>query len=214
MSEEKSTGRAGQARQKAEFILSRAYGMLRDPKEEWRQVKEEETNASSIMLGYVAPLAAIAPIAGVIGQLAFARDEVETSAGAIVTGAIVSYISIVALIFFVGILANAIAENFEASPHELNAIKLAAYAPTPWFLLSVISIFPAFWWVALFGLPITAFLIYRGLPILLRCPPDRAMAFTATLMIVGLVAIVILLALSSCFTPAAPVASPVAPAGG
>ena len=52
-----------QARQKAEFILSRAYGLVRHPKQEWEQIRDEETTQAAIMAGYVAPLAAIAPIA-------------------------------------------------------------------------------------------------------------------------------------------------------
>ncbi|MGE0597170.1 MAG: Yip1 family protein, partial [Hyphomonadaceae bacterium] len=70
-SAEEARQRAQEARQKAEFILSRAYGLLREPKKEWAQIRGEETNIPSIMLGYVAPLAAIPPICGLIGAYIF-----------------------------------------------------------------------------------------------------------------------------------------------
>ncbi len=55
--------KAQQARAKAEFILSRAYGLLREPKKEWAQIRDEITTIPNILIGYVAPLAAIAPVA-------------------------------------------------------------------------------------------------------------------------------------------------------
>ncbi|MBI1188790.1 MAG: DUF1282 domain-containing protein [Alphaproteobacteria bacterium] len=191
--------RADEARRKAEFILSRAYGLLRHPKQEWEQIRDEDTNAASIMAGYVAPLCAIAPIAGMIGQLAFRAPGVPVSGG-ILTGAIVSFIVLVAAIFFLGILTNVVARNFEATPDELAAIKLAAYAPTPALLLGIVSLAPSLWWIALLGLPVTAYLIYRGLPVLMKCPEDRAQGYAATVLASGLAALILLLALSSCFT--------------
>ena len=40
--------RAEQARAKAEFILSRAYGLLRETNKEWAQIKGEETTIPNI----------------------------------------------------------------------------------------------------------------------------------------------------------------------
>lgn len=191
--------RAAEARAKAEFILSRAYGLLRHPKQEWEQIRDERTNAAAIMAGYVAPLAAIAPIAGMVGQLAFRTPGVPVSSG-ILTGAIVSFLVLAAVIFFLGILTNAVARHFEATPDELAALKLAAYAPTPALILGVVSLVPSLWWIALLGLPVTAYLIYRGLPVLMKCPEDRAQGYAATVLASGLAALILLLALSSCFT--------------
>jgi hypothetical protein len=191
--------RADEARRKAEFILSRAYGLLVHPKREWEQIRDEETNAASIMAGYVAPLCAIAPIAGMVGQLAFRAPGVAVSPG-ILTGAVVSFLVLVGVIFFLGVLTNAVARNFEATPDELAALKLAAYAPTPALLLGIVSLAPSLWWIALLGLPVTAYLIYRGLPVLMKCPDDRAQGYAATILASGLAALILLLALSSCFT--------------
>jgi hypothetical protein len=59
--------RAREALRKSESILSRAYGLLRDPKAEWEQIRAEETSVPNILIGYVAPLAAIPPICDLIG---------------------------------------------------------------------------------------------------------------------------------------------------
>lgn len=191
--------RAEQARQKAEFILSRAYGLLKNPKEEWEQIRREETNAVSLMLGYVAPLAAIPAVMGLLGQLAFGAGMYGTPTQLIV-GAAVTFLVFMALIYFLGLLTNAIVENFDGDKDELAALKVAAYAPTPAFLLGILSIWPLLWWAPLIGVVLSAFLLYRGLPPLMKCPPDKALSFAATIIVAGLIALVVLGVLTSCVT--------------
>ncbi|MGE3250764.1 MAG: Yip1 family protein [Hyphomonadaceae bacterium] len=191
--------RAQQARQKTEFILSRAYGLLKDPKAEWEQIKAEETNAVSLMLGYVAPLAAVPALAGMIGQLVFGLGLYGTPSQ-IIVGAVVTFLVFTALIYFLGLMTNAIAENFEAEKNELAALKVAAYSPTPAFLLGALSLWPPLWWAPLIGLAIAAFLLYRGLPPLMKCPPERALSYSATIIAAGLIALIVLGLLTSCVT--------------
>ena len=68
---EDARARAQQALRKSEFILSRAYGLLREPKKEWEQIRAEETTVPNILIGYVAPLAAIIPVCSLIGSYIF-----------------------------------------------------------------------------------------------------------------------------------------------
>jgi hypothetical protein len=191
-------GMREQAREKTEFILSRAYGLVRDPKSEWEQIRGEETNAAKLMLGYVAPLAAIPPLAGLIGQFVFEGGAAAPTQ--IVVGAVASFIVFVAVVYFLGILINVLAEGFDGDRNELAALKLAAYAPTPAFLAGLASIWPGAWWVGLFGVALSAFLLYRGLPLLMKCPADRTLSFAAAVVVAGVVALAILGALTSALT--------------
>lgn len=196
---ERARARAAEARRKAEFILSRAYGLIRDPRAEWRQIRDEETDVASLMLGYVAPLAATPPVCGLIGQLAFGRGLTGSPAELLV-GAAISFLVFMALVFFLGYLINAVAENFEAERSELAAMKTAAYAPTPAFLLGVFSLWPPLWWVTLIGMAAAAYLLYRGLPILMKAPEDRALSYAATVAVTGLIALVVMGVLTTCVT--------------
>jgi hypothetical protein len=195
---------AADARQKAEFILSRAYGLLRDPKAEWEQIRREDTNIPSILLGYVAPLALIPPLCGVIGSFVFgariAEETVRPPIDAALIGAAVSFIASVVLVFFLGLLINAVADNFDADRDDVAAQKVAAYAMTPAFLSGLFSLWPPLWWLSLVAIAAAIFLLYRGLPILMKTPEDRAMGYTATVAISGLVAFIILFSLTGCVT--------------
>jgi hypothetical protein len=193
-----------ETRQKAEFILSRTWGLVRDPRAEWEQIRDEETNIPSILFGYVLPLAAIPPLCGAIGSLAFGEHYgdavVRTPVATILVSAIVTLFASVALVYLLGILINTVAENFDAEKNEIASQKIAAYAMTPAFMSGVFSLWPPLWWVSLIGIGMTAFLIYRGLPILMKAEPERALGYTTTVMIAGLIAFIVLFALAGCVT--------------
>lgn len=190
--------RAQEARAKAEFILSRAYGLLREPKKEWVQIRDEITTIPNILIGYVAPLAAIPVVCDWIGSALFHASSFDFG-GALVRG-LTTWIVSVALVGFLGVLINATSPNFDGDRDDLAAQKVAAYSLTPSFLSGVFSLWPPLWWLSLFALAAMVFLIYRGLPILMKAPEERAMAFTATVTIAALVAGILLFALASCVT--------------
>ena len=191
--------RASQAMRKSEFILSRAYGLFRDPKGEWRQIRDEETTIPNILIGYVAPLAAIPIVCDLIGSSLF-NHLLQVEPGQAIIRAVITWIVSIALVAFLGILINAVAANFDADRNDLAAQKIAAYSLTPAFLSGVFSLLPWLWWVSLFALAAMVFLMYRGLPILMKAPEGRALGYAATVTIAVMVAGIILFSLSSCIT--------------
>jgi hypothetical protein len=196
---EDARARAQQALRKSEFILSRAYGLLREPKKEWEQIRAEETTTPSILLGYVAPLAAIPPICDLIGSSLFNRLLVIDPGTALIR-AVITWIVSIGLVFFLGVLTNAVAENFEGDKNDLNAQKLAAYSLTPAFLSGVFSLWPPLWWLSLFALAAMVFLMYRGLPILMKAPQERALSYAGTVTIATMVAGIVLFSIAANIT--------------
>jgi hypothetical protein len=191
--------RAQAALRKSEFILSRAYGLLREPKKEWEQIRAEETTVPSILIGYVAPLAAIPPVCDLIGQALF-NPLLQVQFGEAVVRAAVTWLVSVGLVFFLGVLINVVADHFEADKDDLAAQKIAAYSLTPAFLSGVFSLWPPLWWVSLFALAAMVFLMFRGLPVLMKAPAETALGYAATVTIAAMVGGVVLFSLASCVT--------------
>jgi hypothetical protein len=196
---EDARARAQQALHKSEFILSRAYGLLREPKKEWEQIRAEQTTIPSILLGYVAPLAAIPPVCDLIGSALFNR-MLQVEPGEALIRAVITWLVSIGLVFFLGVLINAVAENFDGDKDDLAAQKIAAYSLTPAFLSGVFSLWPPLWWLSLFALAAMVFLMYRGLPILMKSPPEQAMGYAATVTIATMVGGIVLFSLASCVT--------------
>jgi hypothetical protein len=194
---EEARARARQALRRSEFILSRAWGLLTEPRREWRQIQAEETTVPNILIGYVAPLAAIPPLASLIGAYAFER-EFAGDLGAALIRAVVTWVVSVALVYFLGFLINALADNFDGDRDELAAHKIAAYSLTPAFISGLFSLWPPLWWLSLFALAAMVFLMYRGLPILMKAPEERALAYAATVTVAAMIAGIVLFSLASC----------------
>lgn len=196
---ENAREQAQAAYRKSEFILSRAWGLLREPKKEWEQIKAEETTIPNILIGYVAPLAAIPPVADLIGSSLFNRMLTIEPGEALVRAAVTWLVSI-GLVFFLGVLVNVLADNFDGDRDDLAAQKIAAYSLTPSFLSGVFSLWPPLWWVSLFALAAMVYIMYRGLPVLMKAPADRALAYAGTVTVAAAVAGILLFSLASCVT--------------
>lgn len=188
--------RAQQARQKTEFILSRAYGLFRDPKLEWEQIKAEETNIPSILLGYTAPLTAFFSICVLIGSFLFESPPIDRA----IVGAIVTFLVMTALVALMGYIINLIAENFDADRGDLAAQKVAAYSMTPFFLSGVFWLWPPLIWLTFVAVGLSAFLLYRGLPPLMKTPPERALSYAATVCVAELIGCVVAFVFAGCIT--------------
>lgn len=196
---ENARERAEQALRKSEFILSRAWGLLREPKKEWEQIKAEETTIPNILIGYVAPLAAIPPVCDLIGSALFNR-LLTIEPGEALIRAVVTWLVTIGLVFFLGVLVNVLADNFDGDKDELAAQKVAAYSLTPSFLSGVFSLWPPLWWVSLFALAAMVYIMYCGLPILMKAPADRALAYAGTVTVAAALAGIVLFSLASCVT--------------
>ncbi|MGE0741558.1 MAG: Yip1 family protein [Hyphomonadaceae bacterium] len=192
---EEARARAQQALRKSEFILSRAYGLLREPSKEWQQIRAEETTIPNLLLGYVAPLAALPPLATLIGSYVMGA---ATSISSAIIGAVVAWVVGVAMVYLLGLIIAAVADNFDSDRDELAAQKIAAYSITPFFLSTLLLIWPPLLWVPILALGAMVYLIYRGLPILMKTPADRAMAYAATVTIAALVTFIVQMAVASC----------------
>ncbi|MFN3463844.1 MAG: Yip1 family protein [Terricaulis sp.] len=196
---EDAKARAQEAIHKSEIIFTRAWGLLREPKKEWEQIKAEQTTIPNILIGYVAPLAAIPPVCDLIGSALFNR-LLTVEPGEALIRAVVTWIVSIGLVYFLGVLVNVLADTFDADRDELSAQKIAAYSLTPSFLSGLFSLWPPLWWISLFALAAMVYIMHRGLPILMKAPEDRALSYAASVTIAAAVAGIVLFSLASCVT--------------
>ena len=193
---EEARARAQEAIRKSEFILSRAYGLMREPKKEWEQIRAEETTIAHILIGYVAPLAAIPIVCDLIGQSVF-NNALQVDFGQALIRAVITWLISIGIVFFLGIVVNVAAESFEAEKNDLAAQKIAAYAYTPAFLSGVFLLWPPLGWLPMLALAWGVFIMYRGLPVLMRAPQETSLGYAATVTIAAMIGTVILLAVAA-----------------
>ena len=174
-------------------LIDRAKNLFVTPKTEWEVIAAESTPPVQIVTGYVLPLAAVAAIAGFVGAVVIgtSRPMMGTVRAPIVGGlvtAIMQLVLAVASVFVMGFIIDALAPTFGGQKNFNQAVKVAAYSYTPVWILSILAIIP---WIgiliALIAVGFAIYLLYLGLPRVMRSPPDKTAGYTVVVIIVGIV---------------------------
>ncbi len=79
-----------------------------------------------------------------------------------------------------------LAPTFGGERNPLNALKLTIYSSTAGWLAGVFAILPGLHMLGILGL-YGAFLFYTGVPVLMKCPAEKAAAYTVVSIIAGVV---------------------------
>ncbi|WP_125983933.1 Yip1 family protein [Sphingomonas koreensis] len=170
-------------------LIERIKNILLKPKEEWERIDAEPATVGGLMTGWVVPLAAIGPVAGLIGGLVFGYGgmfgiTIRPSVTMAVTGAVISYLLALLCAWLFSKIIDALAPSFGGQKNPVQAMKVAAYSGTAAYLAGVFQIIPALGILGLLGL-YSLYLLYLGLPRLMKAPADKAMGYTIVTVVVA-----------------------------
>jgi hypothetical protein len=184
-------------------LVERAKGILLHPKQEWQTIAVETTTIGDLYKNYVLPLAAIGPVAFVIGmslvgvRLPFYgsfRLPITTAIGS----AILQYILTLAGVYILALIIDALAPTFAGEKNLTQAFKVAAYSYTPGWLAGIFVIIPALGVLGILGL-YGLYLLYLGLPVLMKSPQEKSMGYTVAVIIAAIVIFVVIGVISHAF---------------
>jgi len=174
-----------------ESLVARVKGMILKPAEEWKLVEAEATDSRGIYVNYVAVLAAIGAIAGFIGgSLIGYSTFIGTFRTPILSGlisAIIMYVLSFAAVFVVALIVDAFAPTFGGTKDPLRALKVTAYSYTPAWVAAVFSVIPSLAWIGVLAGLYGIYVLYLGLPVLMKAPKEKAIGYTATVTIAAIV---------------------------
>ncbi len=177
-------------------------GLFSNPKKEWQSIRDSQCSAAACMLRYVAIVASIPAVSGYIGttrvgwEIGAAGTHYlsRESAGMI---AILTYLAMVTGVFGMGYMIRWMSQTYGEEMPLGRCVVLAAYVATPLFLIGVMMLYPILWLNMLLGLPVvayTVYLLYVGIPIMMEVNPEKGFLFASSVLSVGLVAMVAILA--------------------
>jgi hypothetical protein len=171
-------------------IVERAKAIILTPKEEWPKIAAETQSQGDILKGYVLPLAAIGPVASLIGGQVFGYGAFGFSyrpglVAAIVT-AIITYVLSIVAIYVLMLIADFLAPKFSGESNRLNAFKLVAYSYTASWLAGVFGLIPSLAFFSLLGL-YSLYLLYTGATPLMKVPADKSAGYTAVTVLCAIV---------------------------
>ena len=184
-------------------IVQRAKDVLLSPKAAWPTIEAESATVQSIYVPYVVALAAISAVAGFVGMSIVGVGGFGLSYRVpVVSGLVhmvVGFVLALVMVFVMALIANALAPTFGGQKSQISALKLIGYGSTAGFLGGVFSLIPAASVLGLLAALYSIYLIYTGLPVLMKCPEGKALPYTAVLVVCGIVAGVVLAWTSAMF---------------
>jgi hypothetical protein len=188
--------------------VERVKGILFHPKEEWQTISGETTTIPELYKTYIVILAAIGPIASVIGMsivgisIPFAgyfRIPITAS----IEYAVVQYILTLVGVYILALIINTLAPTFSGEKNLNHAFKVAAYSYTPGWIVGIFTIIPVLSILGILGL-YGLYLLYLGLPILMKSPKEKSLGYTFAIVIAAFVIFVIIGILSRSFISYSP----------
>jgi hypothetical protein len=163
-------------------IVQRVKNIIVTPKTEWAVIDAEPATVESLYKSYIIPLSAIPAVIGFLGSLYF-----KSFFGALI-GSILSYVVGLGLIYVFALIIDGLAPTFGGTKNMMSAFKVAAFSPTPIWVASILIIVPLLGFLVLLAaLVYTLYVLYLGLPLLMRAPDDKAVPYTALVVVAGLV---------------------------
>lgn len=176
-------------------LIARVKGILLTPKVEWPRIDAEPSTIADIYKGHVIPLAAIGPVATLIGGQVFGHGAFgityrPTIMSAVVT-AVVGYVLTLVIIYVFSLVIDALAPQFGGTKNKLSAFKVAAYGATAGWVAGIFGLFPALGIIGLLGGLYSLYLIYLGLPVLMKAPEEKAVGYTAVVVLGMIIAALI-----------------------
>lgn len=183
-------------------ILARVQKLILSPATEWDVIAGEDANVQRIYMNYAGPLIIAAAFALAIGiSLIGIGYGFRVPAGAAFGQAILQIVLSLAGVYGVGLAINALAPQFGGTQDAGQAFKLAAYSPTPAWVAGLLFIVPQLGVIAMIGALYSLYLLYVGLPKLMKPAEDRALVYTLAVAGVMVVAQILIYALSSSMMP-------------
>lgn len=184
------------------MFLQHMLGVLYHPKQEWQLIKQEHYSALRCYSSHMIYLAAIPPLAAFIGTTqvgwSITGDElVKLTVSSALPIALAFYL---ALLIGAGIMAGFVhwmEKTYGSNSSFDDCMVLITFTSTPLFLAGLAALVPILWLDVLIGMAALAFtvhLLYSGVPEIMEIPEDRGFFFSSSILTVGLVVLVGMLA--------------------
>jgi hypothetical protein len=173
-------------------LVQRARSLCLSPATEWITIANERAETSSLIVQYVLPLAGAAAVAQLIGVSLVGQNLglLGTYRAPLTTGlelAIASLLFAAVGVVLMSLIIDALAPTFGAEKSREQALKVAVYSATPVWVAGMLQIVPALGVVVLLGSLYALYLLYLGLPRLMKCPPEKTAGYLGSVIVCAIV---------------------------
>ncbi|MBC8024228.1 MAG: YIP1 family protein [Burkholderiales bacterium] len=187
-------------------LVERVKGLVVDPKVEWRAIDAEEHTVQDLYTRYVMILAAIPAVASfiglcIVGSGPFGSTHRMPLAAGVAYAALI-YLLTLGWVYVLALVIHSFAPKFEGHGDFIDALKVAAFTPTPAWIGGIFGLVPSLSIIGnLIGL-YSVYLLYVGLPTLTEPPEDKALPYFCVVLLTMIVLTVVFYVIAALMIPA------------
>jgi ABC-type long-subunit fatty acid transport system fused permease/ATPase subunit len=183
-------------------MLQHAFGILTKPSSEWNRLAELGENSRAIMLLYPmlwAILPAVAWYFGTtqVGWTVGSGDSViKLTEGSAKLISFLFYGGMVTCVAAIGYFIHWMSETYGAESSLTKGILIASICATPLFIAGAVGFYPILWLdmlVGVFAISWSTYLLFTGIPVVMRIPETRGFLFASAVIGVALVILICLM---------------------
>ena len=169
-------------------LIERIKNIILTPKTEWPVIEAEPTAVGQLYTGYVMPMAAFAAVMSfirmsVIGVNLPFGGTIRTPFSSGLYSSVLTFVMGLIGLYLVGLIINMLAPTFGGRRDQRQALKTAAYALTPAWLGTALTFLPLGALLQLCAGIYGIYVLYLGLPVMMRSKPDSSGGYTASVVV-------------------------------
>jgi len=173
-------------------LVARVQAILLNPKTEWPVIEREPGDVGFLFTNYVAILAAIPAVCGFVGSSIVGVGGYRAGFFSGLLGAILNYILAFVGVYVMALIVDALAPSFNGQKNFSSALKLVVYSWTAAWLGGVFSLIPALAILGLLCALYSLYLLYLGIPVLMKSPDDKSLIYTVVAVVCAIVVSIII----------------------
>jgi len=191
------------------ILVERVKNILLTPTAEWEVIRNEPHTVVDLFTKYVMILVAIPVVASFIGWSVVGTSVLGTTyrvpLAAGLANAVVTYVLTLASVYAMALVIDFVAAHYQGERDFLQALKVAAFFPTTWWIAGISSLLPSLAILSVVGGLHSLWVLYTGLGPLMQIPEDRRANYAGVIVLAAIVTTIIVLVVSM------PLATPVKP---
>lgn len=188
--------------------LTQSLLLLVSPSKGWTDAAAQPSSIVSTLLFHTLPLALIPALCWYIGVTQagwkVAGETIRLTPASAAPMCVLFYFAMVAGVLFLAAMVHWMAATYHSaadgnpmgdvkSARLAAAIQLISFTATPFFIAGLLGLHPLLWLDLTIGTAVAAwciFLLYGGVPRLMRVPPEQGFLYASAVLAVALVAFV------------------------
>lgn len=183
-------------------MIQHTFGLLTRPANQWHTIAQLPENSFRTLVLYPCVMAILPAVAWYYGtsrvgwSVGDQGDTIKLTVESARQISILFYLAMVACVVVIGYFIHWMSDTYGADSSVTKGIVIAGMSSTPMFLAGLVGFHPLLWLDLLIGVAAVSwavYLLYLGIPIIMKIPEERGFLFSSAVLGVALVILICLM---------------------